>query len=139
MMAYSPIRPPSQGRPRRKKEVSLSITVRLTEDERAPVDHHAIALSTPRAELIREAMRRMGLLDKASIEVTLYEPPPADPYTPRAKTGPSQTVTIRLDEDERDAVWLHTQRTGYARAVLIREAMHRMGLFGYTRIELAPP
>lgn len=138
MMAYSPIRPPSAGRPSRKKAPSASITVRLTEEEREPVDRHVLRTGWPRAELIREAMQRMGLFGMASIEIELAEPPPPDPTMPRSKSGPSQTVTIRLDEPERDAVWLHAQRSGYPRAVLIREAMHRMGLFSPQTLDIEP-
>jgi actin-like ATPase involved in cell morphogenesis len=50
--------------------------------------------------------------------------------------GPSICTTVRLTDEEKEAVDRHVERLGQARAVLIREAMRRMGLFGKGRIDL---
>lgn len=126
-MVYSPHNH-KPGRPKRAKSLSLSTTLRLTNEELFAVDRH-IAPRLSRTELIRIAMAKMGLFSMASIEVTLYEPP-GTAHVLRSPSGPSHVVTVRLDEAERDALWLHSQRTGFPRSTLIRESMHRAGLFG---------
>jgi hypothetical protein len=55
---------------------------------------------------------------------------------PQGEDHASVNVTIRLTAEERSLVDAHVERTGFARAVLIREAMLRMGLFGRARVKL---
>lgn len=57
------------------------------------------------------------------------------PYrSPEGPSGVSQSITIRLNAAEMEAVAAHVEKTGETRADLIRLAMDRLGLFSSKRI-----
>lgn len=136
-------RPPRNSRSAvATSRASVSLTVRLTEEEADLVDGHVKRLKAARSVLIREAMLRMGLFAMRPFAVAIQGALKWDERTDKSTRKPqgeehaSVNVTIRLTAEERSLVDAHVHRTGFARAVLIREAMSRMGLFGRARVSL---
>lgn len=123
-MAYED-NPHKNGRPCRDKKASIVVTFAVEAQDFVTIHKHAARTQISCGELLREAIRRVGLFNDRWKEF----------HTEDVK-GETERMTVRLTRPELDAVDRHCRRLMLLRSAAIRSAARSMGLFSDTEVPL---